>query len=87
MGVLQLKTKELEQQLAEMKLKQQQELTAQEQTKSSLYNEKLTLKLKIEQDLRAQLAHYGDKFEQFQASPCSLHLLDFASFHGVTKTF
>ncbi|XP_024388593.1 uncharacterized protein [Physcomitrium patens] len=62
----QLKTKELEQQLAEVKLKQQEELVAQEESKSRLYKEQIAHQLKVEQDLRAQLALYGDKFEQFQ---------------------
>jgi hypothetical protein len=67
-GLLQLRTKELEQQLAEVKLKQQEELVAQEEAKSRLYKEQIAHQLKVEQDLRAQLALYGDKFEQFQAS-------------------
>ncbi|KAG0622430.1 hypothetical protein M758_3G096900 [Ceratodon purpureus] len=62
----QLRTKELEQQLAEVKLKQQEELVAQEEAKSRLYKEQIAHQLKVEQDLRAQLALYGDKFEQFQ---------------------
>jgi chromosome segregation ATPase len=64
--LLQLRTKELEQQLAEVKLKQQEELVAQEEAKSRLYKEQIAHQLKVEQDLRAQLALYGDKFEQFQ---------------------
>lgn len=51
-----------------MKLKQQEELVAQEEAKSRLYKEQIAHQLKVEQDLRAQLALYGDKFEQFQAS-------------------
>lgn len=65
---LQLRTKELEQQLAEVKLKQQEELVAQEEAKSRLYKEQIAHQLKVEQDLRAQLALYGDKFEQFQVT-------------------
>lgn len=57
----------LEQQLAEVKLKQQQELVFQEEAKSRLYNEQLAQQLKTEKDLRSQLALYGNKFEQFQA--------------------
>ena len=72
MGLFQLRTKELEQQLAEVKLKQQEELVAQEEAKSRLYKEQIAHQLKVEQDLRAQLALYGDKFEQFQASTYSL---------------
>lgn len=68
MDVFQLRTKELEQQLAEVKLKQQEELVAQEEAKSRLYKEQIAHQLKVEQDLRAQLALYGDKFEQFQVS-------------------
>jgi hypothetical protein len=62
----QLRTKALEQQLAEVKLKQQQELFAQEEAKSHLYTEQIAQLLKTEQDLRSQLGLYGDKFEQFQ---------------------
>lgn len=68
--VLQLRTKALEQQLAEVKLKQQEELFAQEEAKARLYNNQIDHQLQTEQDLRAQLALYGDKFEQFQACIC-----------------
>lgn len=74
MGWFQLRTKELEQQLAEVKLKQQEELVAQEEAKSRLYKEQIAHQLKVEQDLRAQLALYGDKFEQFQASTYFLYV-------------
>lgn len=74
MDLLQLRTKELEQQLAEVKLKQQEELVAQEEAKSRLYKEQIAHQLKVEQDLRAQLALYGDKFEQFQASTYFLYV-------------
>ncbi|CAM6102360.1 unnamed protein product [Calypogeia fissa] len=62
----QLRTKTLEHQLLEVKLKQQQDISMQAETKSRLYTEQIAQLLKTEQDLRSQLALYGDKFEQFQ---------------------
>jgi hypothetical protein len=61
----QLRTKSLEQQLLEVKLKQQQDVSMQAEIKSRLYTEQISQLLKTEQDLRSQLALYGDKFEQF----------------------
>lgn len=86
MGLFQLRTKELEQQLAEVKLKQQEELVAQEEAKSRLYKEQIAHQLKVEQDLRAQLALYGDKFEQFQASTCLL-LVQSLSWQCIVHSF
>ena len=65
--LLQLKTKTLEQNLLEVKLKQQEELNKQAEAKVHHYAEQMTELLKTEQDLRSRLALYGDKFEQFQA--------------------
>eukprot|EP00897_Mesotaenium_endlicherianum_P004395 jgi/Mesen1/3984/ME000210S03234 len=62
----QLRTKVLERQLQDAKLKQQAEIAAQEAAKARAYAEQLTHQLKTEKELRAQLALYGDKFEQFQ---------------------
>lgn len=62
----QLRTKSLEQQLLEVKLKQQEELFKQGEAKIHLYTEQIAQLLKTEQDLRGRLALYGDKFEQFQ---------------------
>ncbi|KAL3684004.1 hypothetical protein R1sor_002026 [Riccia sorocarpa] len=62
----QLRTKSLEYQLLEVKLKQQEDLYSQSETKSRMYSEQIAQLLKTEQELRAQLALYGDKFEQFQ---------------------
>lgn len=62
----QLRTRSLEKQLVEAKLKQQQELGSQEEGKNRLYGEQISQLLKTEAELRAQLALYGDKFEQFQ---------------------
>jgi hypothetical protein len=76
----QLRTKALEQQLAEVKLKQQQELFAQEEAKSHLYTEQIAQLLKTEQDLRSQLGLYGDKFEQFQVCLSLLYVF-FWSWH------
>ncbi|KAL2635705.1 hypothetical protein R1flu_007184 [Riccia fluitans] len=62
----QLRTKSLEYQLLEVKLKQQEDLYSQSESKSRMYSEQIAQLLKTEQELRAQLALYGDKFEQFQ---------------------
>ncbi|XP_024515052.1 beta-taxilin isoform X1 [Selaginella moellendorffii] len=62
----QLRTKVLEHQLLEVKLKQQQERFVQEEAKARAYTEQISQLLLTEQDLRSQLALYGDKFEQFQ---------------------
>ncbi|KAG6543262.1 hypothetical protein Mapa_015176 [Marchantia paleacea] len=62
----QLRTKSLEYQLLEVKLKQQEDLCSQAENKSRMYSEQIAQLLKTEQELRSQLALYGDKFEQFQ---------------------
>lgn len=62
----QLRTKSLEQQLLEVKLKQQEELHKQGEAKIELYTEQITQLLKTEQALRERLSLYEDKFEQFQ---------------------
>lgn len=62
----QLRTKSLEQQLLEVKLKQQEELHKQGEAKIQLYTEQISQLLKTEQALRERLALYEDKFEQFQ---------------------
>lgn len=67
---MQLRTKSLEYQLLEVKLKQQEDLYSQAESKSRMYSEQIAQLLKTEQELRSQVALYGDKFEQFQV--CSL---------------
>lgn len=62
----QLKTKDLERQLLEAKLKQQMEIAAQEALKAQAYKEQITFLAKTESELRAQLSLYAEKFEQFQ---------------------
>lgn len=62
----QLKTKDLERQLLEAKLKQQTEIAAQEALKAQAYKEQITFLAKTENELRAQLSLYAEKFEQFQ---------------------
>jgi len=62
----QLKTKDLEQQLNEAKLKHQQEISTQEQQKLAAYMAELETRTKTEIELRSQLSTYSEKFETFQ---------------------
>lgn len=62
----QLRTKSLEQQILEVKLKQQEEIAKQGETNLQTYTEQITQLLQTEQDLRGRLSLYGEKFEQFQ---------------------
>eukprot|EP00898_Chlorokybus_atmophyticus_P005785 jgi/Chlat1/6207/Chrsp44S05745 len=62
----QLRTKDLEQQLLEAKLKQQMELNAHAELASRAYVEQNHALARTEGELRGQLAMYGNKFEQFQ---------------------
>eukprot|EP00249_Psilotum_nudum_P013521 c24377_g1_i1 orf=275-1969(-) len=62
----QFKSKSLELQLSEVKLKQQEELVKQEQSKNQVCKDQIAQLLRNDQDLRAQLSLYGSKFEQFQ---------------------
>jgi len=62
----QLKTKDLENQLAEAKFKQQAEIANQEGLKAQAYKDQAESLAKTEQELRAQLSVYSEKFEQFQ---------------------
>eukprot|EP01112_Ceratiomyxa_fruticulosa_P006757 TRINITY_DN1763_c0_g1_i4.p1 TRINITY_DN1763_c0_g1~~TRINITY_DN1763_c0_g1_i4.p1 ORF type:complete len:349 (+),score=85.39 TRINITY_DN1763_c0_g1_i4:243-1289(+) len=77
----QLKAKELEGQLLEAKLKQQLELTMQEALKAQSYKEQLIALNKTEQELRAQLSLYAEKFEQFQETLTKSNDV-FATFKG-----
>ncbi|XP_077239520.1 alpha-taxilin-like protein isoform X2 [Tasmannia lanceolata] len=61
-----LKQKMLELQLADLKLQQQQEKSAQEQSQMHLYAEQVSQLLETEKNLRLQLAADGEKFQQFQ---------------------
>eukprot|EP00268_Persea_americana_P033223 TRINITY_DN32952_c0_g1_i1.p1 TRINITY_DN32952_c0_g1~~TRINITY_DN32952_c0_g1_i1.p1 ORF type:complete len:541 (-),score=146.12 TRINITY_DN32952_c0_g1_i1:594-2042(-) len=61
-----LKQKMLELQLADLKLQQHQEKSAQEQTQMQLYAEQVSQLLATEKNLRLQLAADGEKFRQFQ---------------------
>ncbi|RWR85898.1 Taxilin family [Cinnamomum micranthum f. kanehirae] len=61
-----LKQKMLELQLADLKLQQHQEKSAQEQTQMQLYAEQVSQLLATEKNLRLQLAADGEKFQQFQ---------------------
>ncbi|KAG9453384.1 hypothetical protein H6P81_006288 [Aristolochia fimbriata] len=61
-----LKQKTLEAQLADLKLKQQQEKSAQEQAQLKVYAEQVTQLLSTEKSLRLQLVADGEKFQQFQ---------------------
>ncbi|XP_027111540.2 uncharacterized protein [Coffea arabica] len=61
-----LKQKELELQLADLKLKQHEEKLVQEQSQMKLYAEQVSHLLATEKNLRLQLTADGDKFQQFQ---------------------
>lgn len=67
-SIAQLKQKMLELQLADLKIQQHQERTAQEQTQKELYVEQVSQLLETEKSLRLQLAADGEKFQQFQVS-------------------
>jgi len=62
----QIKTKDLEAQLLEAKLKHQTELGAQESAKLQAYKQELEARAKTEIELRQQLSTYSEKFETFQ---------------------
>lgn len=62
----QLKQKTLELQLADLKLKQQEEKLIQEQSQMKLYAEQVSHLLATEKKLRSQLTADGEKFQQFQ---------------------
>lgn len=61
-----LKQKTLELQLADLKLKQQEEKLIQEQSQMKLYAEQVSQLLTTEKNLRLQLTADGEKFQQFQ---------------------
>lgn len=62
----QLKQKSLELQLADLKIKQHEEKSVQEQTQIKLYAEQVSQLLATEKNLRLQLTTDGEKFQQFQ---------------------
>eukprot|EP01111_Echinosteliopsis_oligospora_P007152 TRINITY_DN2181_c2_g1_i1.p1 TRINITY_DN2181_c2_g1~~TRINITY_DN2181_c2_g1_i1.p1 ORF type:complete len:337 (+),score=117.98 TRINITY_DN2181_c2_g1_i1:25-1035(+) len=62
----QIKAKDLEQQLLEAKLKQQADIALQEALKAQAYKEQTVTLVMTENELRAQLSLYAEKFEQFQ---------------------
>lgn len=61
-----VKQKALELELADLKMQQQQEKLAQEESQMQLYAEQVTQLLETEKNLRGQLAADGEKFQQFQ---------------------
>ncbi|XP_020585898.1 alpha-taxilin [Phalaenopsis equestris] len=61
-----LKQKSLELQIVDLKMQQQQERSAQEQSQMHSYVEQVTQLLETEKNLRLQLAADGEKFQQFQ---------------------
>lgn len=63
---LQLKEKMLELELADLKMQQHQEKTAQEQTQMQLYADQVSQLMSTEKNLRLQLAADGERFQQFQ---------------------
>lgn len=62
----QLKQKTLELQIAELKIKQHEEKSGQEQSQIKLYAEQVSMLLATEKNLRSQLTADGEKFQQFQ---------------------
>uniref|UniRef100_A0A0E0NTM7 Alpha-taxilin n=1 Tax=Oryza rufipogon TaxID=4529 RepID=A0A0E0NTM7_ORYRU len=62
----QLKEKMLELELADLKMQQHQEKTAQEQTQMQLYADQVSQLMSTEKNLRLQLAADGERFQQFQ---------------------
>lgn len=64
----QLKQKNLELQLADMKIKQHEEKLVQEQSQMKIYAEQLSELLATEKNLRLQLTADGEKFQQFQVN-------------------
>lgn len=63
---MQLQQKALELQLADLKLQQQEEKSAKEQTQIQLYAEQVSQLLTTEKNLRLQLAADEQRFQQFQ---------------------
>ncbi|KAJ7975093.1 alpha-taxilin [Quillaja saponaria] len=61
-----LKQKTLELQIADLKIKQHDEKSVQEQTQMKLYAEQVSQLLATEKNLRLQLTADGEKFQQFQ---------------------
>nr|XP_015877151.2 beta-taxilin isoform X1 [Ziziphus jujuba var. spinosa] len=61
-----LKQKELELQIADLKIKQHEEKLVQEQSQMKLYAEQVSQLLATEKNLRLQLTADGEKFQQFQ---------------------
>lgn len=70
----QLKQKTLELQLADLKIKQNEEKLIQEQAQMKVYAEQVSQLLATEKHLRLQLTADGEKFQQFQVKifPCHL---------------
>uniref|UniRef100_A0A0E0KCC1 Alpha-taxilin n=1 Tax=Oryza punctata TaxID=4537 RepID=A0A0E0KCC1_ORYPU len=62
----QLKEKMLELELADLKMQQHQEKTAQEQTQMQLYADQVSQLMATEKNLRLQLAADAERFQQFQ---------------------
>lgn len=63
---MQLKQKDLELQIANLKIKQHEEKLQQEQSQMKLYSEQVSQLLATEKNLRLQLTADGEKFQQFQ---------------------
>ncbi|KAF3433909.1 hypothetical protein FNV43_RR25012 [Rhamnella rubrinervis] len=61
-----LKQKDLELQIADLKIKQHEEKLGQEQSQMKLYAEQVSQLLATEKNLRLQLTADGEKFQQFQ---------------------
>lgn len=64
--IIQLQQKTLELQLSDLKLQQQEEKSAKEQTQMQLYAEQVSQLLSTERSLRVQLAADEERFQQFQ---------------------
>lgn len=63
-----MKQKSLELQLADLKIKQHEEKSQQEQSQMKIYADQVSQLLATEKNLRLQLTADGEKFQQFQVS-------------------
>ena len=66
LGNKQLQAKDLEIKLAEAKLEQQVQASAQMELKASQFSQQIEVMRETEKELRNQLDSYGEKFKEFQ---------------------
>ncbi|RRT60488.1 hypothetical protein BHE74_00004168 [Ensete ventricosum] len=70
-----LQQKTLELQLADLKLQQQEQKSAKEQTQMQLYAEQVSQLMATEKSLRLQLAADEERFQQFQVYELNLKFI------------